>query len=598
MNTIGKLLGETTHKHSTGNHTLTIAEIPAHKHNFQSIAGSNGGDLGDYTMEYLLEEGDAYPGRAGIPTGGDWGSYGTLWITETGGSQAHNHGDTGEASNYQPTIVMNWIVKAVMTVPIQSSLVTAYTDSATDVYSCDYINEVIRTGIGDNVPAGTIVDYDGETIPEGWEAAFDDAAVYVGPTQPTDGQEAWIQHSKNLFDINGNVNISGAGGGQTSLNSVSGNVLTSNVNTYSTHNVGQKFTNLNGKTFTVSAKVLSVGTGTDGYTAIYDNNVLKKGLSVQAGQTVTLTYTGTTDNIVVGFATASGTGAQFTDIQVELGDKRTEYEPYATSKILVKTDNNSYDKILDHGDMGHIGVSSIHSKNMFNKNGPLIAYNGVWGLSLCNFINREVLGKTVTISLNKPVELIVFGSNETNNRILTASWTNKVTFVVTEELLSLSRSRHLFFVDNGTWINTKGAQVEYDLQSEIGTERTEYTDFCVIGSDVYMPDEHVVGTWIDGKPIYRRVLKVSTSTLPLSINTGATNIDDLVTGKLQVKQSTSQDSSWRTVPWLYNAGGYGTEAWCGGWYLAESGIIYVQAGTNLSSIQKYIVILEYTKTTD
>lgn len=200
MNTIGKLLGETTHKHSTGNHTLTIAEIPAHKHNFQSIAGSSGGDLGDYTMEYLLEEGSAYPGRAGVATSGDWGSYGTLWITETGGSQAHNHGDTGETPNYQPTIVMNWIVKAVMTVPIQSSLVTAYTDSSTDVYSCDYVNEAIRVGLGDNVPAGSIVDFNGEEIPEGWEIAPEYASAYIGTSQPTEEQDLWIETSKNLFN--------------------------------------------------------------------------------------------------------------------------------------------------------------------------------------------------------------------------------------------------------------------------------------------------------------------------------------------------------------------------------------------------------------
>lgn len=382
-------------------------------------------------------------------------------------------------------------------------------------------------GMGDSMPIGSVIEYNGTDIPDGWEILPGDANVYIGSTEPTEGQEVWIQHSKNLFDINGNVNISGAGGGQTSLNTVSGNVLTSNVNTYSTHNVGQKFTNLKGKTFTVSAKIISNGTGTGGYTGIYDNNTLKTSLTVQAGETVTLTYTGTTDNIVVGFATASGTGAQFTNIQVELGDERTEYESYTTPKILVKTTNGFYDKILDHKDMGHVGVSSIHSKNMFNKNGPLIAYNGVWGLSLCNFISREVLGKTVTISLNKPVELIVFGSNETNNRILSASWTNKITFVVTEELLSLSRSRHLFFVDNGSWINTKGAQVEYDLQSEIGTERTEYTDFCVIGSDVYMPNERIVGTWMNGKPLYQKtmVITIGDGVTSTQFNLDIQNID-------------------------------------------------------------------------
>lgn len=151
--------------------------------------------------------------------------------------------------------------------------------------------------------------------------------------------------SVNLFNINGNVNISGGGGGQTDYNIVSGNILTSNVNTAYEHNVGQKFTNLKGKTFTVSAKIISLGTGTDGYTAIYDNYKLVKGLSVQVGQTVKLTYTATSNNIVVGFATASGLGAQFTDIQVELGEEATKYEPYGEQicELTTPGDNMFYD---------------------------------------------------------------------------------------------------------------------------------------------------------------------------------------------------------------------------------------------------------------
>lgn len=148
MNTIGKLLGQKTHVHTTGNHTLTVDEIPTHKHNFQSIPGSSGGDLGDYTLEYLLEEGDAYPGHPGVATSGDWGSYGTLWITETGGSQAHNHGDTGEASNYQPTIIMNWIVKAVMLIPeyfiVENTLESNDTLNALSAAQGKVLNEKIQ----------------------------------------------------------------------------------------------------------------------------------------------------------------------------------------------------------------------------------------------------------------------------------------------------------------------------------------------------------------------------------------------------------------------------------------------------------------------
>ena len=76
--------GADTHTHSTQNHTLTEAEIPAHAHDIRSSNWQNGSGEGNH--------------RQGDSTGALTG-----FSTETaGGGGAHSHGATGSADSWPP----------------------------------------------------------------------------------------------------------------------------------------------------------------------------------------------------------------------------------------------------------------------------------------------------------------------------------------------------------------------------------------------------------------------------------------------------------------------------------------------------------------
>ena len=148
MNTIGKLLGNKTHTHtsaahthtvaghvhSTGNHTLTVAEMPSHTHNKETVTEVTSGA---YAGRYMSGKTSADPNLVNNP------------VEYTGGNGAHNHGNTGSTSlttdsttpsatgsnsNFQPTVVMNWIVKAAMLIPeyfiVENTLTSTSTSNA------------------------------------------------------------------------------------------------------------------------------------------------------------------------------------------------------------------------------------------------------------------------------------------------------------------------------------------------------------------------------------------------------------------------------------------------------------------------------------
>jgi microcystin-dependent protein len=130
---------------AVGNHTLTTAEVPDSPI-FYQIAGT--------------AVGTTYKAYSSVPhgTGPFWsmslgreGEYDSSANVD-GGKGAHNHGFTNptftgtqtELNIVQPTVTLNWIVKAVMLIPNQSTVVNSETESSLNVYSCDFINDMLE----------------------------------------------------------------------------------------------------------------------------------------------------------------------------------------------------------------------------------------------------------------------------------------------------------------------------------------------------------------------------------------------------------------------------------------------------------------------
>lgn len=118
--TLGGLIGSLTHLHSTGNHTLTVAEMPKHGHWILALNINSSGYNYSSDMDYDSPGSKCvidYSTTCNTDTLG-WGN--SVGIQTTGGNQGHTHGDTSSNSSLQPTMTLNWIVKAFQLMPNQS----------------------------------------------------------------------------------------------------------------------------------------------------------------------------------------------------------------------------------------------------------------------------------------------------------------------------------------------------------------------------------------------------------------------------------------------------------------------------------------------
>lgn len=135
---LGKTGGEKTHK-------LKINEMPKHFH------------ANKYTFNDVSGSGWTYRVRNGAAEGTTDGTGDGF----SGGDQPHN--------NLQPYIVLNYIIKAVETKNLQAQVVDSLEGNSTSTSpSVRAVKSAISANY-DSIPLGTVLDYEGTEIPEGYE---------------------------------------------------------------------------------------------------------------------------------------------------------------------------------------------------------------------------------------------------------------------------------------------------------------------------------------------------------------------------------------------------------------------------------------------
>ena len=204
----------------------------------------------------------------------------------------------------------------------------------------------------------------------------------------------------------------------------------------------------------------------------------------------------------------------------------------------------------------------------------------------------------------------VDGWNDTTHNITNLGEIVNIKYVGTR---SVDNAKWSFGAKGGTTIDgTSASQVVvtstllrvWKPSSEVNSfivtiQYTKTIDGAIsIGLDTdYSLEEKIIGTWINGKPLYQKVLNninmLSDSYDRQSIDVSDLNIDNVIKidgGWLKINNSgfTPIISAETTSPYCNTA-----------FYLKTQELIYLTYGTGIKSqLQSAIIILQYTKTTD
>lgn len=487
--------------------------------------------------------------------------------------------------------------------------------------------------MGDSMPIGSIVEYNGTDIPDGWEILPGDANVYIGSKEPENKQEVWIQKSENILPL---TIITKTVDGITITNNQNGTfdlkgTATAEANFSTMLKLGRDINLVNGATYTLSANKYNLSHPYQVHLAFSkeDGTWLSTPMVLTTEpKTTTLIIPSEAAYLQMVIRVNSGYVMDLSGVglQLQRGSVATDFAPKLLDKIYVKNNLENYDKILDKKDMGDIAVNTIKCKNLFNMrrdgyspvstkrkivNDVLRIESGTTANNASHFYaipfgRKELLGKTITLSARWASSVeghtgrIYIGTCDED-------FSNRHSYVtLVENGGSVTITLPTQFMDNNVKFfaapyacynesTTAGDYIDYfDVQIEEGTESTDYTPwFDATGGGVYTSQEHKIGEWINGKPIYRKVL-----TNTAAWYAGEVVLEHGIEGlEIMIRYDIFTKSRW-FFPYSYTTES-GAQEHYGSLFRADDTNVYIGIINDSFGAggEKYIV-LEYTKTTD
>ena len=244
---------------------------------------------------------------------------------------------------------------------------------------------------------------------------------------------------------------------------------------------------------------------------------------------------------------------------------------------------------VNETNLDNVVVNNIRNKNMFNKNN--IVDNRRLNVTGDAYIDENyALSNYIEI---EPNTTYTISGTTTNVYGCYATYTNNGTFIARSDFFTNtsttftapSNAKYIRITDLKNNINT--------IQLEKGSSVTEYNSFQNLdGYEIYSTAEIRIGTWIDSKPLYRKVYNFGAlpNNTSKSVALNISNLNEITSIRGICKNPNADFVT--PIPIVFADGTNQLQVY------VQSGQLSVYTSADRSSYTQSYIILEYTKTTD